>query len=162
MKNQITFPKRILILLCFFSALSYGQQAVIPGGGNAAGSLGNSSFTIGQIAYASNGNANYSVAEGVQQPYEISTLAVDEHIQSNIQLTAYPNPTLDYLTLDIDTLEIEALQYSLIDINGKLLSEEKITNQFTTINFTSLPGSTYFIKVTTEGKNIKTFKIIKN
>lgn len=162
MKNQITFPKRILILVSFFSSLSYGQQAVITAGGNATGSSGNSSFTVGQIAYTTNGNANYSVADGVQQPFEISTLSVDEHIHSNIQLTVYPNPTLGYLTLDIATLETEGLLYSLIDLNGKLLSEEKITNQLTTINFTSLPNSTYFIKVATQGKNVKTFKIIKN
>ncbi len=162
MKNQITFPKRILLLAFLFSSLGYGQQAVIPAGGNATSSSGNVSYTVGQIAYTTNGNANYSVADGVQQPFEISILSVDEHIQSNIQLSVYPNPALDYLTLDIDTLETEGLQYSLIDINGKLISQETITNQLTTINFTSLPSSTYFIKVTTNGKNVKTFKIIKN
>ena len=152
----------MLIIVIFFSSLSYGQQALIPAGGNATGSSGNSSFTVGQIAYTTNSNANYSVAEGVQQPFEISILSVDEYIQSNIQLTVYPNPTLDYLTLNIDTLETEGLEYSLIDINGKLLSEEKITNQLTTINFTSMPSSTYFIKVAVKDKNVKTFKIIKN
>ena len=162
MKNQIAFHKRILFLTFFFSAFSYGQEALIPAGGNATGSSGNVSFTVGQIAYTTNDNANYSVSDGVQQPFEISTLTVDEQIPSNILLTVYPNPTLGYLTLDIDTLEIEGLQFSLMDINGKLLIEDKITDQLTTINFSSLPNSTYLIKVTANGKNIKTFKIIKN
>ena len=160
-KNQ-TINKGILILVFFFSSFSYAQQAVIPAGGIATGSSGNSSFTIGQVAYTTNGNANYSVADGVQQPFEISILTVDEPILSKIQLTVYPNPTLGYLTLNIDTLETESLQFSLFDINGKLLNEEKISNQLTTLNFTSLPNSTYFVKVAANGKNIKTFKIIKN
>ena len=86
-KNQTYFLKKILIIAIFFSSLSYGQQAVVPAGGNATGSSGNVSFTVGQVAYNTNDNANYSVAEGVQQPFEISTLTVDEHLPSNIQLT---------------------------------------------------------------------------
>ena len=79
-KNQtisfVSFPKRITILsFLFFASLSSAQQAVTPAGGNATGSSGNSSFTIGQVAYTTNGNANYSVADGVQQPFEISILS---------------------------------------------------------------------------------------
>lgn len=164
-KNQTitnNHSKKILFAVFFFASLSYGQQALITAGGNATSSLGNVSYSLGQVAYTTNGNGNYSVSEGVQQPFEISTLTVEESISTNIKLTVYPNPALDYLTLDIDTLETEGLLYTLFDINGKLLRQETISNLLTIINFTSLPSSAYFIKVVANGKNIKTFKIIKN
>lgn len=165
-KNQTatgtSYSKRILFVVLFISVLSFGQQALVSAGGNASGGSGNVSYSVGQVVYTTNGNANYSVSEGVQQPFEISTLTIDEYAAADIKLTAYPNPTSGYLTLDIDSLETDGLQYTVFDINGKLLSEVTISNRQTTINFTSLPSSTYFIKVGAKGKNIKTFKIIKN
>ena len=155
------FFKKSVFVLFLFCSISYSQQAVIPAGGNANGSSGNVSYTIGQVAYTTNSNTNYSVAQGVQQPFEISILSVDEQFPTTIQLKAYPNPTNDYLTLDIDKLDIEGLHYTLIDINGKIILEEDIIQQQTILNFTSIPSSTYFIKVTAKGKNVKTFKIIK-
>lgn len=155
------FSKKIRCILFLYCSISYSQQAVIPAGGNASGSSGNVSFTVGQVAYTTNSSSNYSVTQGVQQPFEISILSVDEQFSTTIQLKAYPNPTSDYLTLDIDKLDIEGLQYALIDINGKIIFEETILQQQTIINFTSIPSSTYFIKVTAKNKNVKTFKIIK-
>ena len=141
------FSKKIRCILFLYCSISYSQQAVIPAGGNASGSSGNVSFTVGQVAYTTNSSSNYSVTQGVQQPFEISILSVDEQFSTTIQLKAYPNPTSDYLTLDIDKLDIEGLQYALIDINGKIIFEETILQQQTIINFTSIPSSTYFIKV---------------
>ena len=75
-KQTITnnHSKKILFAVFFFSSLSYGQQALITAGGNATSSSGNVSYSLGQVAYTTNGNGNYSVSEGVQQPFEISTL----------------------------------------------------------------------------------------
>ncbi len=155
------FSKKIPCILFLYCSISYSQQAVIPAGGNATGSSGNVSFTVGQVNYTSNSSSNYSVSQGVQQPFEISILSVDKQFPTTIQLKAYPNPTSDFITLDIDNLDIEGLQYTLIDINGKIIIEEALMQQQTIINFTSIPSSTYFIKVTVKDKNVKTFKIVK-
>jgi hypothetical protein len=153
--------KSALLILSLVSYCGYGQEAVVAAGSNASSGTGNVSYSVGQIVYTTNDNPNFSVAQGIQQPFEISTLSIDEHIPAKIQLSAYPNPTVDYLTLDVDSLDTESLQYVLIDISGKLIREEKITTQLTSINFTAIPSTTYLIKVTANGKNIKTFKIIK-
>ena len=147
-----------MLLLLFH--VSYGQQAVVPSGGNAATSSGSVSYSIGQIDYTTNSSSAYSVAAGVQQPFEISVLTVDETILDH-QLSVFPNPTVDALILDIAKLEIDNLSYVVFDTNGKLLSQQKITAQHTTIDFAQLPNSIYFIKVESQGKNLKTFKIIK-
>lgn len=155
------YSKIILLVLAFSTCTLYSQNATVAAGGNASSGTGTVSYTVGQITYTTNANANFSVAQGVQQPFEISVLSVDEHIPAAIELKAYPNPTMEDVTLDIGTLDTAGLQVLLLDISGRTLQEDKITYQLTTLNFAALPSSTYLVKVTSYGKNIKTFKIIK-
>ena len=99
----------------------------------------------------------------MQQPFEISVVSGLEEAQSiNLSVTAYPNPTTDYLTLRIDEFEISNLSFQLYDMNGKLLQNEKITGNQTSIVMSNLLPATYFVKVIQGNKEVKTFKIIKN
>ncbi|MGI6479933.1 MAG: T9SS type A sorting domain-containing protein [Salinivirgaceae bacterium] len=47
-------------------------------------------------------------------------------------------------------------------MNGKLLLNEKITGNQTSIVMSNLVPATYFVKVIQGSKEVKTFKIIKN
>ena len=159
------FSKKIRCILFLYCSISYSQQAVIPAGGNASGSSGNVSFTVGQVAYTTNSSSNYSVTQGVQQPFEISILSVDEQFSTTIQLKAYPNPTSDYLTLNISylsSLSNKSMNYQLFDITGKLIKNKKIISATETISLENLSSSTYFLKVVNNNEELKTFKIIKN
>jgi hypothetical protein len=142
------------------------QTSVNATGGDASGSGGSVSYSVGQVVYTTNIGANGSVAQGVQQPYEISVVTgLEEAKGISLSVTAYPNPTTDYLTLSIDastTLSIQSMSYQLYDMNGKLLQSEKITGNQTSIVMSNLVPATYFVKVTEGNKEVKTFKIIKN
>ena len=139
------------------------QTAVPATGGNATGDGGKVSYSVGQVVFTTNKGTNGSLAQGVQQPFEISVVtAIEEDKGINLTVLAYPNPTIDYLTLKIDELEISYLSYQLFDMNGKLLQSEKITSNQTSIVMSNLVPSTYFVKVTESNKEVKTFKIIKN
>ena len=63
-----------VLLLCFGMFGLQAQQVVTTSGGNASGSGGSVSYTVGQIVYTTNTDSNGSVAQGVQQPYEISVV----------------------------------------------------------------------------------------
>jgi len=106
------------------------------------------------------------VAQGVQQPFEISVVtAIEEAKGINLSVTAYPNPTTDFLQLKVDastTLSIQSMSYQLYDMNGKLLQSEKITGNQTSIVMSNLVPANYFVKVIQANKEVKTFKIIKN
>ncbi|MEJ5266144.1 MAG: hypothetical protein WHT29_12590, partial [Bacteroidales bacterium] len=79
------------------------QESVNATGGNAFGSGGSVSYSVGQVVYTTNSGTNGSVAQGVQQPYEISVVTgLEEAKGINLSVSAYPNPTTDYLTLRID------------------------------------------------------------
>ncbi|TVQ12793.1 MAG: T9SS C-terminal target domain-containing protein [Bacteroidetes bacterium] len=159
----------VAALLAFIFSLSTlsAQESVNATGGNASGSGGTASYSVGQVAYQTHTGTNGSVAEGVQQPYEISVVTGIEEAKSiNLSVTAYPNPTSDYLTLNIDEFDISNVSYQLYDMQGKLLQSEKITDNQTSIFMKDLAPAIYFVRVIvkTQGlasQEVKTFKIIK-
>ena len=84
------------------------QESVNATGGDALGSGGSASYSVGQVVYTTNTGTNGSVAQGVQQAFEISVVTSIEEAQG-ITLLAYPNPTTDYLTLFIGEFECSNL-----------------------------------------------------
>lgn len=139
------------------------QESVNATGGNASGSGGSASYSVGQVVYTNNTGTSGSVAQGVQQPFEISVVTgIEEAKGINLSVSAYPNPTTDYLTLSIGEFKISNLSYQLYDMNGKLLQSEKISGNQTSIVMSNLAPSLYFVKVIQGNKEVKTFKIIKN
>ena len=152
-----------LLLLGFGLTGLQAQTSVNATGGNASGIGGSASYSVGQLAYTTNTGTNGSVSEGVQQPFEISVVTgLEEAKGINLSVSAYPNPTTDYLTLEVKDFELSTLYFQLYDMNGKLLQSEKITGNQTSIVMSNLVPATYFVKVTQGNKEVKTFKIIKN
>jgi hypothetical protein len=151
------------ISILVFGASLQAQNAIPATGGNASGTGGSSSYTVGQIVYTTNGNSNGSVAQGVQQPYEISIVtAVEEAKDISLEIVVYPNPATDYIKLNIKNYDVQNLRYQLYDINGILLQDNKIVSNETSIVMSNYMSATYFLKVTDNNKVIRTFKIIKH
>ena len=139
------------------------QTSINATGGNASGSGGSVSYSVGQVVYTTNTGTNGSVAQGVQQIYEITVVnSITQAKGINLTVTAYPNPTTDFLTLEVKDFELSTLHFQLFDMNGKLLQSEKITGNQTSIVMSNLVPATYFVKVIQGNKEVKTFKIIKN
>jgi len=96
----------LLFILTGLGGISLlAQQTVSSAGGNAAtGGGGTVSYTVGQVAYTTITNGvNGSVAQGVQQPYEISVVtALEEANDISLEFSVYPNPFTDYLILKIE------------------------------------------------------------
>ena len=99
-RNQQTFLLLFIFCISFITS-SYAQESIVVSGGNTTGSGGSSSYSIGQVVYASLPGSSAYVLQGIQQPYEIITLGNDEFQRINLVTTAYPNPTVDILNLVI-------------------------------------------------------------
>jgi len=156
--------KLSVFVLLIFGLSSVQAQEVIPATGReASGSGGSASYTVGQVVYTTNvGTNGNTVAQGVQQPYEISVVtSIPEAKDINLSVSAYPNPSTNYLTIKVENYETANLQYMVFDINGKLLQTVKATGQETKIETNNLVPANYFIKVLDSEKEIKVFKIIK-
>ena len=157
--------KKIFFLV--FSILAFvpkmqSQRATVASGGVATGAGGTVSYSVGQVAYKTQTGTNGVVTQGVQQPFEIVTLSGEEFTTISLEAAVYPNPTVSIVNLNIKNYPIENLSYQLFDIRGRLINDNKIFNQETVIDLERFPIATYLLKVTSNNKELKTFKIIKN
>ncbi len=137
------------------------HQVLSASGGDATGSGGSVAYSVGQIVYTAHLGTTGSVAQGVEQAYEIYSVGIKE-TALNISLSIFPNPTSDFLILKVEDYNNEALSYNLIDEQGKLILSEQITNQNTQLEMSTLARGSYFINIVQTNKKIQTFKIIKN
>jgi len=153
----------VLIILFLLVGLveSQAQESVNASGAELSGNTGTISYSIGQVVYHTNSLPGGSAAQGVQQPYEISTISGIDIPEIVLQMSTYPNPTTDYLNLSIGNYNQEKLTIQLFDVAGKLLLDATITDANTVIDMNRFAMATYYLNITDDQKLIKTFKIIK-
>ena len=150
------------VFLLGLGLTTQAQQVSNATGGDATGSGGTVAYSVGQVVYTTNTSISGTVSQGVQQPFEIFSIGINE-TGLNISLLVFPNPTADNLTLQVSDYNSEKLSYEVFDMQGKLLNNGQIETQETQINTGNLPSATYFIHVLNkENKKVQSFKIIKN
>ena len=150
------------VFLLGLGLTTQAQQVSNATGGDATGSGGTVAYSVGQVVYTTNTSISGTVSQGVQQPFEIFSIGINE-TGLNISLLVFPNPTADNLTLQVSDYNSEKLSYQVFDLQGKLLKNGQIETQQTQINTGNLASATYFIHVLNkENKKVQSFKIIKN
>lgn len=163
MKKFIFLSTALLI-----GGVVYAQSTVATTGGDVKNETGSMSFTIGQVATQNVSNTDHSISEGVQQPYEIQTVGVDNYPTIQLEAVVFPNPTDNLLTLQIpdfesfmQTLNVSSLQAKIFDGNGKLLETLPVTGNSTQFHFGTYAKGTYMLLVFAQDKTLKTFKVVK-
>lgn len=153
----------ILLLCSFWTLVVQAQQTIPVTGGNATGSGGSVSYTVGQILWNTISGTNGTVAQGVQQPYEISVVTAMRNTgEIGLECIVFPNPTSRHVKLVVGTQDFENLRFQLYDMHGRRIQDKKVESEETEILMDRLSPSIYFLKVLSGNKEIKTFKIIKN
>ena len=162
MKQQILFA----FLLTGITIIGYSQSTIVPVGGDAQGNSGTVSYTVGQIAVesAANSNGSITIVEGVQQPYEIQTVGVDDYPHIALNAVVYPNPTDNLAQLQLNGFEIPAdgLRAILYDGNGKQLQSVTITDDLTALQIGQYATGTYYLELRDGKRVLKTFKIVRS
>lgn len=169
----------LILSLVHFCFTRISAQEVLPSaGGYADGLDGNFSYSVGQVFTKTYTDIDgSSISEGIQQVYEVSTVSVYDAVSSHkIELTVFPNPVADWLIVDAELELNSVLLYQLIDIQGKIIEENKIKSNEMKINMKHKKPGTYFLRIYNDqggitpvlkisrlnpGQTIKTFKIIK-
>ena len=151
------------------ASLSFGisnlqaQTAMPATGGDATGTGGSASYTVGQVTYATNTGTGGTVSQGAQQPFEITVETGIEQQGINLECVVYPNPVTDYLILSVETMHASSnMVYQLFDTKGQLITTNKVTTAETKIVTNNLTQGNYLLRVVGNNQAIKTFKIIKN
>ena len=163
-KPNIEFRLPVMMLLSFmlFNGL-WAQEAITPSGKTISSTTGSVSYTIGQSFYHSLSGTNGFVNEGVQQPFEILVITdIGSDQSTGIELTVYPNPTSDLLTLEVPDYKISGWRFQLSDGYGSMIEKGEIQTGETKFDLSSRPKGIYLLSVFHDDQNQKTYKIIKH
>ena len=162
MKRITTF----IVFLLSLAGATFAQSAIVPLGGDTQSNSGSVSYTVGQIAVesAANSNGSVTIVEGVQQPYEIMTVGIDEYPQIALNAVVYPNPTENLAQLRLNGFEIPAdgLRAILYDGNGKQLQSLMVTDDLTAFQIGQYATGTYYLELRDGKRVLKTFKIVRS
>jgi predicted small secreted protein len=159
-KIQMKKIFNIVILFLMISGALSAQHTIGPSGKDISTSGGAISYSVGQLVYTSSTGTG-SLRQGIQQNLEVFTIGTPLMTSLNLKMVTYPNPTTDYLILELTDKTLTNLNYSLFDINGKVISNSKITEDVTRIQMQALSLGVYILNVSQLNKELKSFKIIK-
>jgi hypothetical protein len=167
MKIKTMRQKKLILCIAFLIGLGLhglkAQETIIPTGGDATGSGGSMSHSIGQIFVDSQSSGtDDSVNQGVQQPIELFTLGLEEDLLLIASTKVFPNHTSNKIQVRLELEDLSNLSYQIYDINGKLLQSKEILEFTTEVQLSQFPNSVYFLKIIRNNNLLKTFKILKN
>lgn len=128
-------------------------------------------YESGDNYWAANSNLTTNIYnDGFYGHYDCDNLfpiappvSVDEHtsaLRSPMQLSAFPNPTQNTVTITKKT--DEDAQIEVLDLSGRIVIEQSLMkNMQATLDLTSLEAGIYLVRVT-EGANAETIRITKH
>ena len=137
------------------------QETIPTSGGEATGSGGTVSYSVGQLLSNMNIGSNGTVTQGVQQTIEFVVLSNPELIALTLSAVTYPNPTTDYIVLSLTDATLTDLSYAMFDLQGRLVTKAKVEQEATQIAMKNLAIGVYILKINQNNQELKTFKIIK-
>ena len=156
MKKFFSFLSLMILSVMGLSA----QSVIVPFGGDATDGSVTVSYTVGQVAVQANSDGSTTIYEGVQQPYEIQIIGIDDYPGIVLNAIVYPNPTVGNVQLTMNNEQLEG-EVRVFDMNGKILFVKKIEGENTEIPMLDLAAGTYFVNVVSEKQVLKTFKVVK-
>lgn len=150
-----------LITLCAYSLFATSQESINAAGGNQNSASGSISFTIGQIEYFTITNSDYTVSQGVQQPYEIFLVGLSP-FKLDFSISVFPNPTPQFIEILVGEYTNQQLIYRIFDLQGKEIQNGNMNAESTIIDLSELSNSTYLINIfDQDGQFIQSFHIVK-
>jgi len=156
--------KRIFSLCCVLglgTTTLFAQSDIVSSGGNASGTGGSISYTVGQTYFNYISSSSFNMLNGLQQPYEISVVGVETPEDIKLNAVVFPIPVLDVLNLSIPDKPQKELKYIMYNLNGEQISQGKVESNLTEVSTASLCGGIYILSVYESNKVLKTFKILK-
>ncbi len=120
------------------------------------------SWTIGECVIETFQNTSTVLTQGFHQT-KLSVTKVETLEDEELVFSVYPNPANNKINIEIKGAgENTTFSYALFDINGKMISNKKITSQIETIDVSSYPAAYYILNLQDgSGSKVGTYKILK-
>lgn len=104
---------------------------------------------------------NYSGGVTLYEGVEFSDIGMNENdLKSSIQLTAYPNPTKNSITLEWDHSFLPRLDITVLDLSGRIVHQGNYQSG-DEISLNHLPDGMYMINAMQNHNFVGQFKLIK-
>lgn len=154
MRNAIVF------FLSINSSQLFGQVSINASGGDVNNSNGSISSSIGQAFFKIHEHGDFNIQDGVQQPYEISSVNIEEKIPFDI--TVFPNPSTDALQISWQDNSICPSALTITDAAGNEVYSIGQFEKMQRVDMKQFSPGTYFLTIKQVNHLSRTFKIIKN
>jgi len=150
--------KYTLFVFSLLSTLAVTAQEVLSTQGDSySNASSNIDFTIGEVIVNTGTDGTNDLTQGFHQT-NWNFVGMEDHSPS-FKATVFPNPTSE--ELQIRTSSFENVTYSLYDSKGKLILQDKLSAEQTTVQVSQLASGSYSIILNNQTRNLKTFKLIK-
>ncbi len=150
--------KNTLVLLSLFMTLFLSAQEVVSVQGDSySNASANIHFTIGELVINTVTDGTNDITQGFHQT-NWNFVGLEDYAP-NYEVTIFPNPTEDIL--NIITSEFENMTYSLYDAQGKLVIQNILSAEQTSIQVGQLAQGSYALILNKEKQNLKTFNLVK-
>lgn len=160
MKSEIV----IISVGLFWTLNCFGQnqtsQIIAASGDEFKSSDISLSWTLGETITKTNSNSSNMLTQGFHQTKIIIT-SIDDLPELKFAVTAFPNPTSDFVFLKIEIQDVKNLQYQLTDSKGTTLIRKKISSSTEEIDVHNFSSGIYLLEVFENKSILKTFKILK-
>jgi hypothetical protein len=118
------------------------------------------SWTTGESMIDTYTAGGSMITQGFHQT-QLTITAVEEQNPHNLQVSIYPNPTSEQLTISIPENEND-MTMNLFDMNGKLILSEQLSGTEKRLNVSALADAYYILQLQSEAINYSsTHKIQK-
>ena len=157
MKTLLPF----ILLILYAWPYGFSQEVIATSGDYYSSNNSRISWTLGELVVETFESNDAVLTQGFHQG-NISITAIQESLELNLEISAFPNPATDMVIVKIESYKSEKLSFTLFDANGKLILKQELNSYETDIPLDKYAPAIYFLKVYDDSKEIKTFKIIKS
>lgn len=153
----------IILQVMQLSAQNIPLQSLTSGGTTLSSSTGvKLDVSLGQVAVNSlSSTSNNTLTQGFQQANRFTVTDID--VIQLLGVILYPNPTSNYIQIDIgNQLEDKTYYWTIMNSLGQTLSNGKVDNKKTQIDVSSLPYGNYCFYIHSSKHEYGTIKFVKS
>lgn len=156
--KNLTMKKHTIVFASLLTSfVSFSQEVVSTQGDSYVSGNGSVDFTIGEVVIDTGTDGTNDITQGFHQS-SWNIVGLDD-FDASFDVIVYPNPTESIL--QIKTASYDGVTYELVDYNGRLVLNENLSSELTTIQVEHLLPGNYTLSLSKEQKTVKTFKLTK-
>lgn len=147
----------VLTGILFLGQIIFAQEVISSQGESYTTASGSIDFTVGEAVIFTGTNGNNTITQGFHQT-NWNILKVND-CATYYEASIYPNPSSE--EINIKTNDFNNTSYTLYDLNGKVVLQNILNQNISTIKVNHLAPGKYILSLRKDNQLLKTFNLIK-